>query len=57
MARPGTTMLGEHWHVCSRSGMTFPESRMIQDTKGQWIAVKFADPEDTEEGMNDNSGD
>lgn len=49
MPRPGTTMRGEKWHTCSRSGFTFPESEMVQDNEGRWIAVKFADPEDTEE--------
>ena len=49
MARPGTTLRGEYWHECARSGFTFPESEMVEVTEGVWVAAKFLDPEDTEE--------
>jgi len=55
VARPGKTIKGEKWHECARSGFTFPESEMIKDNNGQWIAEKLSDPEDTEEA-DDSSG-
>lgn len=49
MPRPGTSMVGEFWHECARSGFFFPESEMTEIRPNVWIANKFLDPEDVEE--------
>ena len=41
-----TKLLGELWHECARSGQTFPESLMRLDKDGEWIALRYWDPED-----------
>lgn len=48
-------LLGEYWHICARSGFTYPESQMTKIKGGVWIATRFLDPEDTQEGSRDNS--